>query len=772
MSKPTNFNSGRTAVAPLAMLAAIGAGAVGTPAAAQSGARVSAIEEVVVTAQRREEKLQELPVAISALDAAQLEAQGVASVGSLRNGAVPVVRVTPNAGSRSEFAIGMRGVFTGDPSQATVEFGVAAYIDDVYMARGQGIGMELMELERVEVLRGPQGTLFGRNAMGGAIRLVSKKPTGEFGLEQSVSYGEFDHVKSVTRVNLPEFAGVKIKLEGLYDAGGAWVENADPAQNDPGEFDSHAYRVAVRWEPNEKFTVDYSYDYSFSQDTGAYAQLTRYTTNADRFTNLSAAGIANQALQRTVLPAVTGREDRTIFPANRPFAETENFGHIITAVWQINDAVSLKSVTGIRGVNYDPGSSKTDGVGAWVGIGGGNFLTGTISEVKVEQDQFSQELLLLGRTDRVDWTIGAFYWDETAIDERRTSFGTLVNANTGIARTSDPAFRFPFASFSHHDLKLTHYALFGQATWTPPVLDDRLALTFGFRHSTDDKEGVRVRAENVAAPLSPPLKGALTTHHLDPMVTLKYQWTESFSTYFRYSTSYRTGGNNIRSSSFRPYDEEKLTSYELGMKSEWFDNRLRLNIAGFLTDWENQQLSFQTLFTSVTETVNIDEVLQSKGVEVDFTVVPLEGLTISGSYNWLEATNPQIANPFTGLPETVNRPYQPEHSGNVAIDYEWAGTPWGVPRAHLDWTWNTEQFFVVRSDAADDRSVVNLRLSLSQIPLPVFGGDRGHLEVQAFVNNLFDEEYSLFGFTSPTFGLQGAFFEDPRTVGFTVKYVY
>jgi len=205
------------------------------------------LEEIVVTAEKRETSLQQTPIAVSVVGGAELADRGVASVKDLVEGSVPSIRIIPFFGRASAVPIAMRGVSTGDSTQISRETSIGIYTDGVYMGRVQGLGTELFEIERVEVLRGPQGTLFGRNTIGGALNIITKRPTGEFGLTQKVGIRNLDGWNVATSLNLPEMAGVSIKLDGLLSKRDGWVNNDLPGAWDWNQYDRRGLREAALW---------------------------------------------------------------------------------------------------------------------------------------------------------------------------------------------------------------------------------------------------------------------------------------------------------------------------------------------------------------------------------------------------------------------------------------------------------------------------------------------------------------------------------------------
>ncbi|MFP5306177.1 MAG: TonB-dependent receptor plug domain-containing protein, partial [Gammaproteobacteria bacterium] len=190
------------------------------------------IEEVVVTAQKRAQSLQDVPIAINALGAEELERRGISGLSGLSAGEIPALRMEPFAGNPSVMEVAIRGLQNPNGTEITQENPVPLYIDDVYFGRQQALTLELGEIERIEVLRGPQGTLFGRNAEGGAVRVVTRAPSGELGLRANAEGGNHGFWKATAHLDLPSFAGFAVKLEGLATDRDGWVRNPDPTQED------------------------------------------------------------------------------------------------------------------------------------------------------------------------------------------------------------------------------------------------------------------------------------------------------------------------------------------------------------------------------------------------------------------------------------------------------------------------------------------------------------------------------------------------------------
>ena len=214
----------------VALAASVAMGAMGltaTPASAQESqaAQETGVADIVVTAQKREENLQDTPISMVALGSEALEQKGIGSLTDLFTGAVPSIRIAPFVGRVSAVSIGMRGLVPVDATQVTRDATVGVYVDSVYLGRVSGLGMELADIERIEVLRGPQGTLFGRNTIGGAISIVSKRPTGELGFDMKAGIGNYRGRSFATHINLPEAAGISVKVDGVFEGRGGLVQN-------------------------------------------------------------------------------------------------------------------------------------------------------------------------------------------------------------------------------------------------------------------------------------------------------------------------------------------------------------------------------------------------------------------------------------------------------------------------------------------------------------------------------------------------------------------
>ncbi len=722
------------------------------PAASQQTAasqRAAMLDEVVVTAQRREERLQDAPLSVVALSGDDMHERGIASIKDLADGAVPSVRMAPFFGRASAIALSMRGIASGDVTQISRDPSFGIYIDGVYLGRVQGLGTDLIDVERMEVLRGPQGTLFGRNAVGGALNIVSRQPAGVFALRQRASVGNLGARNLSTSVDLPEFAGISIKIDGLYAERDGWVNNdfEDPGQSfDYNYMQKQGLRIAALWEPTDRLDVLYAYDTSRDRQTSAYPHIDRFVDD------------------RPVAPIVSVepsrvREARFGAPLRPSRGAVE--GHTLTANYALSDSLTLRSISSYRELEQ---SQQDQWAGSFFGANfAGLGLTGRLSVADVEQDQFSQELQLLGSTPRLEYVVGAFYFEEDGKDSADTIIPQrYVDGGTAVV-TLDPFIVSPSRSSL---AKARSRALFGQMTWTPPVLEDRLDVTVGLRYTDDKKSGALTSISG--APPEPPLEFRFSNDRVDPLVVLAYRFSDELSTYLRWSTAYRAGGANSRSASFNPFDEEEVMAWELGVKSEFWDRRARLNLAAFHMDYDDQQFTFTSpLNPSISETVNIPGTVKIRGLEADLQLAPVAGLLLNASYTYTDVDSPAVTNPFP--PNPVFQPrggLTPKHAASGAIDYQFEPTRLGTLRTRLDVIYSSSLFVSsLSSDNVDSRVLVNGRVVLEDIPLR---SDAMNLELALWGRNLFDRKYTYFDGTLDAQGFSGAravWYGLPRTFG-------
>lgn len=702
--------------------------ATAAPALAQTESQAAqaaddGLGDIVVTAQKREESLQDTPISIAAFTQADLETKGITGLTDLRAN-VPNLQLTPHPNSAATTQIFMRGVGLSD-DQITQDGGVAVYMDGVYVARSQGQALEVAELERVEVLRGPQGTLYGRNATGGAINFITKKPDlGEFGFKGQATYGNYDNLRLKGAVNIPIGSTLAARLSYAYIRQDGFVANPGTGVKRWGDKDRRATRGDVLWQPSDDFSLRYSYDRSEINDTPIYVA----------FSPLHPATVAR--------PKAGSPFVRDLLP-NDVTAE----GHSLIAEWHAGDTLTVRSITGYRKLDNFQNQDYLSGVT------GPNPLQKNSSRAK--QDQWSEELQLIGDTfDRqLEYVLGVYYFSEDG--------SNVSNSYSPPTLTR---------SFTTATIANESWAVFGQATYSPEWLDRRLHLTVGMRHSWDQRAATLARQTQVSNGAITPVPGfgdgSRKFKDFSPSFILAYDAADNVNLYAKAVKGYKSGGYNIRASSIARFDQgfgsETLWSYELGMKSQWLDNRVRFNVAAFQSKYRDIQINVQSDPTNIriTDVLNAGKATV-KGVEADLTLAPVRNLRFTVNYGWLSARYDEVID-ATGADISANYRFTnaPRHTLALDLNHDLKSLPIGTLSTNINYTMQSDKF--TSSTIAQgkyiigDYGLLNARLTLADIP-----GLDG-VRVGLWGRNLTDKEYYIMQFN---IGRPGALFGEPRTYG-------
>jgi iron complex outermembrane receptor protein len=311
--------------------------------------------------------------------------------------------------------------------------------------------------------------------------------------------------------------------------------------------------------------------------------------------------------------------------------------------------------------------------------------------------------------------------------------------------------------------KVKSQAVYGQATWTPEILDDRLKFTVGLRYTDDDKKGNRTL--NTTIPFD------LNSGNFDPLIRVQYEWTDQIFTYAKWSRAHRAGGVSIRASSFKPYKPERIESFEVGLKAELLDHRIRFNAALFSSNYTNAQIDIIDPDNPTTvETINASNTVEVDGAEIELTMIPVAGLAIGLNYTYLDGRMPLQPNPLAGgALQVFNLVQTPKHAGSLTVDYTFWPVAFGTLSAHLDVTATDEYHYVgLGAQELDSYALINARLTVADIPLANFGRA---LRLSLWGKNLTDEEYVTYGV--PLTGVGAVkIFGTPRTYGFDVTYQF
>ena len=619
---------------------ALGVWAPGIASAQQSGADAqenAGIADIIVTARRTQETLQAVPLSVTAFSGDQLEAldiSGFADIGKT----VPNLDVQRQFGSASAPQFALRGVSTGT-LKFEADAGIGLYIDGIYLGRPAGTAFDLADIDHVEVMRGPQGTLFGRNSTGGAINFVTAAPTGEFGVKAEGTLGNFARRKGRVTINLPALGPLSARISYLHDENRGYVKNLTPGREftfvEPfgtirsaktfGAENTDAVAVAVRLETGN-LTADYKFDYTDKVSTQLGQQLLGYDPGY-------AAGVGNPpfytAPPSIYVPATTEYQKALALDFTTP-SQLKIQGHSLTVAYNLNDNITLKSISGYRKMDEFVGGNDIDG-GAYI-LGGLPFTN--ISSVQDRhQKQFTQEVQLLGTMENLDWVLGGFYFRETGRDNNPVFIGVLFPTFTTIQPRTTPTegntidiFGVPSDYLAGSDTSIRNKSVAAYAHVN--YKQEHFELAGGIRYTKDDRREV-VRAAGLVPAFLPAGTFNASFDHWDFDATATYIANPDVRAYLRFATGYLSGGV-LGGVEFKP---ETVKSYEAGVKADLIDNTLRVNASYFITRRSNvQTLGFNAasgtfLFSSPHG--------KEDGFELELTAKPSRHFTFNASYGYL-----------------------------------------------------------------------------------------------------------------------------------------
>lgn len=767
----------------LTLAVMVASGVTSIPAIAQEKSSGLGLEEVVVTAQKRSESMQDIPIAMSAYDADSIQSMGFTSAKDVGL-AAPSLQMPTYPTSSNNLALFIRGVGNTDSISLTKDNTVGVYYDGVYAGRSTGLLADLADLERVEILRGPQGTLYGRNTTSGAINFINAKPTGELGLKQTFTAGDMGIFRSVTNLNLPEVGGLKAKVTAAFSERDGWVDNKGANAVPGGKYedfyseDKEGYRIALRYDGLDNLTVDYSYDQSDMTTGAPYFQYSGPTGG------LTAGG-------QPITNSFGGRLEETrtaVGGANKayyqPPSQTDVEGHNLTIAYDLNDNITIKSITGYREFDDDTSVNFAEAFGA-----AGSIEINTVTH----HEQFSQEFQLLGTYDRIKYVAGIYYLEEEAEQTERQYLDRATVDMTGIfafdlpgftpcsifgmggdgAGGLAPACANPFGPGATFPVYLGEYtmdsdvestALFGQVTWTPDVMEDRLDVTVGLRYTDDQRSSTRV---NDGWAFNSFGSGATKpeSENVDWSLVFDYRVSDTVSTYVKGATAFRAGGAGRNSLNYsQGFDEETLTSYELGWKMELADRRVRLNGAIFRMEIDDIILDNLPDPVNNPQFVDVFNSGEAKiqGLELDMLAAVTENFTLGINYAYLDYDIKDAIFPDgSDRTDITELTWAPETAISLIADYA-VPLAIGELKLHLDYSWQDDQLALANTEfgrvTVKRFGLWNGRVSLGDVEMA-----GGNWQFALWSKNLTDADNMNYriGTTANTY-LQ------PRTIGVDV----
>jgi iron complex outermembrane receptor protein len=717
------------------------------------------LSEVVVTAQFREQDLQKTPIAITAVNNEMMEARSQNSLNQIADQA-PSITLAPQAGAYGpSMAIFMRGVGQYDFNPA-FEPGVGIYVDDVYFPTLTGSIMDLLDLDRVEILRGPQGTLAGRNSIGGAVKLYSRLPDGTSSSTVAATYGTRKRFDVRASADFALTDSIFARISGVSKNQDGYVKRLDygcvyPSSGIPrnlssnthcvlareGEINYDAVRGIVRFDNGgpikDTFIVDYTDDDRIAGATVLLAAKplgsapTGFTPNADVDPWGSGLGLdAFVPAPGSYINYGTYTMERT---ANRPPRNTPGRAYFRSRSASNNlevalsDSLQLVSITAYQ--DYDSGFQNDNDLSP---------LNQQIGDGTQPMHAFTQELRLNGTVGdsagggHLDWTVGGFYLDQLSW---YPSYQDL---------------RYSLLPFQQDDpIDASAKAAFAHLSF---VASDRLTLLGGLRYTKESKtyEYSRKTPDGAVHPQLGGLDGVVGPYSgdkLDWRVGAQFQLTDNFMTYASIATGFKGGGVNPRP--FYPeqavgFDPEEETSYEVGAKTELLDRHLRLNTALFYTDYKGFQGSAQTCPPQYTQTGPICSLIINvgtahvKGVELETNYESGSGLTLDASASYLDFRVVSLSPLAVGGAISVGNTavYTPKWKWSVGLQrqFHFAGGQTLTPR--IDASYKSSVYSTVNNferSKIDGYTVANARLT--------WRSSDNNLEISGECTNVFDKYY-------------------------------
>jgi len=705
-------------------------------------------DEIVVTAQKREQSLQDVSVAVSAFSGAAIEKMGFEQ-------GLDIIQQVPNMsffaifGEASSPSISLRGISLVNFSDSW-ESPVSMYVDDVYRGNPAGSAISLFDLERIEVLRGPQGTLYGRNTTGGLVHYISKNPTAETEGYASVQYGSFNEIIGEAALSGPINDRIRARVAVKYNNNDGWQTNAVDGKklNDTNSF-GYRGKVEVDLSETATFLLDI-HGSTAKQQTVGFAHLGYNDPVTGARCNIATINAGDCiSTQLSAFGAQTGRQEAggkfgpkyvAASGSDGLATEIDTFG--VSGKFTLDfDTITLTSITAYEELKK---FLQDDG--------DGTSVIWFDEQYRVDAKQFTQELRLNGQTDTIDWVAGLFYYD----DSRDLLTEAPTSADGPIYHREDVT------------LDSRSWAAFGQVDYH---FSEEFTLSGGLRYTEEDRDFTQDSDVSFYTPIVTGVVKDLSDNAVTGRAALEWTPNDDTLVYASFSTGFKSGGfsgsYNASFEATNPVDAENITNYELGFKTTFADGKGRLNMAAFLYELKDFQ-------TQVFVTVADGSIITNAG---DVTGYGLEGelayqisrnFEITAGAGWLD-TEFDSDNTFTvaGVEYSLDGnelPSAPEFTYNIVARYyiDLGGSQLAL---QADYNWQAAHFLQIENDPfsrQESYGIANAKISWST--------NNGKHTIDAFVKNLGDENYFTYQNTlGPDWGY--AVWGKPRTFGvqYTIK---
>ena len=771
-------------------------------AASADSTASDAIPEILVTARRKQENIQTAPISVTVITADDIEKRGMDNVLDVAKSA-PSVTLIPGANYSGKSALAyIRGVGQ-DQFTYAFEPGVGFYVDDVYFGSVYGSIFQLADISNIQVLRGPQGTLFGKNNEAGAILLSTPEPKGDGSGDIKIGYGSYDREFVKASFDIPLVTDrLALGISAASNKMNGYVDRVDYACTHPGQThlvatatapnckvgteggdDERSLRATLKWTPNDDLSIVFKADlHDDTSEAGAETVLIQNPAPAGSATAnyndlVALAPVAQGGLNYGIGVSSPGFVTRNPYSTYAAYTDPSS-GFSVRPInsnrsWDVSNKIDwdtpwsfhVKNVVAFQ--KYQAEFANTDGTPI------PTYLEDNI----LNHRQFSEELQLSGKAldNRVEWITGAYF------SKSRGTYGGEVNLPT-LEIVPGAFYGFNFTLNDPTDEKSSSVFAHGVIHFT-----NRFSGEFGARYSADEKTQIFDHIYTATNPLvpfftpgtsiyPPDAGGSTSAHRVDPKISLQYQWTPDIMSYAGVSTGYKMGGINpkpIEASDIKPFGEEKLTAYEIGTKTEWFNHHLVVNADAYISDYKDIQLSEflpPPIGDGGTIVVNAGHV-RIEGVELDFDARPLRGLQIDGSASYMNYRTLDLgaaAGQVGGPTLHTTAPYVPRWQMSLGVQYTEDLGNVGSLTARIDESYRSLVYFDLANTAAAAQSaygLANLRVSWS---------DRDHQWTAALeMANLLNKLYYVT--KTPALNADGSLFSVngtpgvPRTAFFTIE---
>ncbi|SDD79510.1 TonB-dependent receptor [Aquimonas voraii] len=721
MRKPLSFIIGALLAAPYAVHAQQ------APAQGEE-AKPNTLDAITVSARKREESLQEVPVAVTAFTADGLDKLNVEDISDL-DSFVPNLTVYAARGSSSTLTAYIRAVGQSDPLWG-VDPGVGLYLDDVYIARPQGALLDVFDVERIEVLRGPQGSLYGKNTIGGAIKYVSSALEEDFYGRGSVTVGNYSQLDAKASVNLPLGAGWVTRVAVASLSRDGFGENVRTGQ-DVSDKEILAARATLGYLGSPDFSAKFTVDWMDDQSGVRGAKM-----------------LGPNFAAPTLLPLNDRYDVRNGMPNVN---DTSMKGASATFSWNLGDAWVLKSVTAYRESDTETNIDF-------------DTLPNTIADVKAfySDDQTSQEFQLNYDAAGAVRGVAGLYWFTGSAGGQvlNNFFGLSFGDTQGVVDTDS-------------------VAVYGEFTWD---FAERWALTVGGRYTDEKKTADVYNIGYTDATFTRPngvvaadFEDSVSFQNFSPKVSLDFKLSDEVLLYALASRGFKSGGFNIRAQatavprSRLPFDDETVTTFEIGAKNAFFDSRLFVNLAYFNSDYKDIQLSVFTEVPGSNPPIFFGDFTNAgegtvKGVELEYQALLTQNFSLQGNFAWLDAKYDEFITNNVNVAGNQRFTNAPERSMAISALHSLPLASGGNLSTRLSYSYQSEVY--PTTDLSEAIKQPGYGLVSAGLIWQTAGAWRFALEGA----NLADKEYRTTGYNIGALGILTGFYGAPRTYSLTATY--